>query len=141
MLHHLLQKHDPPTSSIPCLHYKKMKEQEEKELNGEVTPDAAEFPVKSGQEANGEERAGTSNVAGEEQDNVPPSSLTEAGPEADGSADHSQQGKESQSCDTAQGALGQVKAKVEVCKDESIGKKLRNDWGFYSSAGDGLWRG
>ncbi|XP_029998601.1 microprocessor complex subunit DGCR8 [Sphaeramia orbicularis] len=115
-----IRKHDPPTSSIPCLHYKKMKEQEEKELNGEVTPDAEESPLKSGEEANGEERAGTSNATGEEQDNIPPSSLTDTDPDAEGSTDHSQQVKESQPCDTAQGALGQVKAKVEVCKDESI---------------------
>uniref|UniRef100_A0A7N6APN3 Microprocessor complex subunit DGCR8 n=1 Tax=Anabas testudineus TaxID=64144 RepID=A0A7N6APN3_ANATE len=85
-----IRKHDPPTSSIPCLHYKKMKEQEERELNGEVTPNAEGSPVKPAEETTGEERAGNL------------------------------QAKESQPCDTAQGALGQVKAKVEVCKDESI---------------------
>uniref|UniRef100_A0AAQ5Y1T4 DRBM domain-containing protein n=1 Tax=Amphiprion ocellaris TaxID=80972 RepID=A0AAQ5Y1T4_AMPOC len=73
------QKHDPPTSSIPCLHYKKMKEQEERELNGEVS-----------------------------------------GQQGEGTTDNNVQSKESLPCDTAQGALGQVKAKVEVCKDESI---------------------
>uniref|UniRef100_A0A665X2B3 Microprocessor complex subunit DGCR8 n=1 Tax=Echeneis naucrates TaxID=173247 RepID=A0A665X2B3_ECHNA len=88
-----IRKHDPPTSSIPCLHYKKMKEQEERELNGEVTPNADESPLKPTQETNGEES---------------------------GTAGSSVQGKECQPCDTAQGALGQVKAKVEVCKDESI---------------------
>uniref|UniRef100_A0AAQ5Y7L2 Microprocessor complex subunit DGCR8 n=1 Tax=Amphiprion ocellaris TaxID=80972 RepID=A0AAQ5Y7L2_AMPOC len=85
-----IRKHDPPTSSIPCLHYKKMKEQEERELNGEVSPNVGGSPSKSGEEANGEETAGRSDS------------------------------KESLPCDTAQGALGQVKAKVEVCKDESI---------------------
>uniref|UniRef100_A0A7N6FLH2 Microprocessor complex subunit DGCR8 n=1 Tax=Anabas testudineus TaxID=64144 RepID=A0A7N6FLH2_ANATE len=89
-----IRKHDPPTSSIPCLHYKKMKEQEERELNGEVTPNAEGSPVKPAEETTGEERAGNL------------------------------QAKESQPCDTAQGALGQVKAKVEVCKDESIEFRL-----------------
>uniref|UniRef100_A0A3Q3FG48 Microprocessor complex subunit DGCR8 n=1 Tax=Kryptolebias marmoratus TaxID=37003 RepID=A0A3Q3FG48_KRYMA len=85
-----IRKHDPPVSSIPCLHYKKMKEQEERELNGEVASNTEESPAKPGEEAAGEERAA------------------------------SRQNKEPQPFDTAQGALGQVKAKVEVCKDESI---------------------
>uniref|UniRef100_A0AAX7STZ7 Microprocessor complex subunit DGCR8 n=1 Tax=Astatotilapia calliptera TaxID=8154 RepID=A0AAX7STZ7_ASTCA len=89
-----IRKHDPPVSSIPCLHYKKMKEQEERELNGEVVPDAEESVVKPAEEANGGEQVGTT--------------------------DNSIQNKESLPCDSAQGALGQVKAKVEVCKDESI---------------------
>uniref|UniRef100_A0A8D3CI79 Microprocessor complex subunit DGCR8 n=1 Tax=Scophthalmus maximus TaxID=52904 RepID=A0A8D3CI79_SCOMX len=72
-----IRKHDPPTSSIPCLHYKKMKEHEEKELNGEMTPKAQVSPVKPREEANG-------------------------------TTDNSLQ------------ALGQVRAKVEVCKDESV---------------------
>lgn len=114
---YLLQKHDPPTSSIPCLHYKKMKEQEERELNGEVTLNAAELPVKSGEETNGDE--GSSKSSAETRD-----VLTDGGPEGEGPANNSLQGKEPQPCDTAQGALGQVKAKVEVCKDESIGKEL-----------------
>uniref|UniRef100_A0A668A9M0 Microprocessor complex subunit DGCR8 n=1 Tax=Myripristis murdjan TaxID=586833 RepID=A0A668A9M0_9TELE len=92
-----IRKHDPPTSSIPCLHYKKMKEQEERELNGEVTPNAEVSPVKLGEEANGIERADEPDSTAQEQEERP-----------------------SQACDTAQGALGQVKAKVEVCKDESI---------------------
>uniref|UniRef100_A0A674NCI0 Microprocessor complex subunit DGCR8 n=1 Tax=Takifugu rubripes TaxID=31033 RepID=A0A674NCI0_TAKRU len=75
-----IRKHDPPTSSIPCLHYKKMKDHEERELNGEVAHNTEEVQDKS--------------------DDL--------------------RGKGSQPCDTAQGALGQVKAKVEVCKDESI---------------------
>ncbi|XP_068166705.1 microprocessor complex subunit DGCR8 [Antennarius striatus] len=103
-----IRKHDPPTSSIPCLHYKKMKEQEEKELNGEMTVNAEEFPVKASQEAIDVDGAAKSGATADEQDDIPPSSQTGA------------KGRESQCFDTAQGALGQVKAKVEVCKDESI---------------------
>ena len=120
----LTQKHDPPTSSIPCLHYKKMKEQEERELNGDVTHNAEESPVKPTEEANGDERAGKSDATAEEHEDVPPSILTDGGPDGEDTTDISLQGKESQPCDTAQGALGQVKAKAEVCKDESIGKGL-----------------
>lgn len=113
-----IRKHDPPTSSIPCLHYKKMKEQEERELNGEVTSNAEESPVKSTAEVNSEQRA-KPHCSTDDGDNVPSSSQPDS---FDGEADAPPhpQGKESQSCDTAQGALGQVKAKVEVCKDESI---------------------
>ncbi|XP_051806995.1 microprocessor complex subunit DGCR8 [Acanthochromis polyacanthus] len=112
-----IRKHDPPTSSIPCLHYKKMKEQEERELNGEVSPNAGGSPSKPGEEANGEETAGRSDATTEEQDTV---HLTEGGLEGEGTTDNNVQSKEALPCDTAQGALGQVKAKVEVCKDESI---------------------
>lgn len=112
-----IRKHDPPTSSIPCLHYKKMKEQEERELNGEVSPNAGGSPSKSGEEANGEETAGRSDATTEEQDTV---CLTEGGQQGEGTTDNNVQSKELLPCDTAQGALGQVKAKVEVCKDESI---------------------
>uniref|UniRef100_A0A8C1H1K4 Microprocessor complex subunit DGCR8 n=1 Tax=Cyprinus carpio carpio TaxID=630221 RepID=A0A8C1H1K4_CYPCA len=73
-----IRKHDPPTSSIPCLHYKKMKDLEEREQNGEGIP--------------------------LERVDEPDSTATE----------------EPTANDTAQGALGQVKAKVEVCKDESV---------------------
>lgn len=111
----LMQKHDPPTSSIPCLHYKKMKEQEERELNGEVTLNAEEFPVKTSVEANGDEGGGEPEAT--TGDEVPPSVQAEGGPEGESSTRNSLQ-----ACDIAQGALGQVKAKVEVCKDESIGK-------------------
>uniref|UniRef100_A0A8C1L1T3 DGCR8 microprocessor complex subunit n=1 Tax=Cyprinus carpio TaxID=7962 RepID=A0A8C1L1T3_CYPCA len=88
-----IRKHDPPTSSIPCLHYKKMKDLEEREQNGEVTPTAEVSPVKSGEEGIPLERV-----------DEPDSTATE----------------EPTANDTAQGALGQVKAKVEVCKDESV---------------------
>ncbi|KAF7654552.1 hypothetical protein LDENG_00067950 [Lucifuga dentata] len=103
-----IRKHDPPTSSIPCLHYKKMKEQEERELNGEVTPLAEKSPVKPG-EANGDESADLPDSAAQQHEDGPPPSLAEG-----------DIAKDSQLCDVAQGALGQVKAKVEVCKDESI---------------------
>lgn len=116
----LLQKHDPPTSSIPCLHYKKMKDQEERELNGEVAFNTEEVPVTSSEQANGD--MGASNLDATTGEGVSPSGLSEDGIKEETAANNSLQGKESQPCDTAQGALGQVKAKVEVCKDESIGK-------------------
>ncbi|XP_029019598.1 microprocessor complex subunit DGCR8 [Betta splendens] len=115
-----IRKHDPPTSSIPCLHYKRMKEQEERELNGEGTANTEGSPGKPGEETSGEEKAGTSDSVTEEHDGLPTSILIEGGPDGEGNIDNSLQGKESQPCDTAQGALGQVKAKVEVCKDESV---------------------
>ncbi|CAK6950454.1 Hypothetical predicted protein [Scomber scombrus] len=115
-----IRKHDPPTSSIPCLHYKNMKEREERELNGDAIPNAEESPVKSTGEANGEESAVKSDPAAEEQEEAPASSTPEGGPDGESITNHSQQAKQPQPCETAQGALGQVKAKVEVCKDESI---------------------
>uniref|UniRef100_A0A8C6TSM9 DGCR8 microprocessor complex subunit n=1 Tax=Neogobius melanostomus TaxID=47308 RepID=A0A8C6TSM9_9GOBI len=112
-----IRKHDPPTSSIPCLHYKKMKAHEERQLNGEVTPNAEESLVKSSGEVNNEEGV-KSHCSTDEADNVPSSSQPDS---FEGEADaNPQAAKESQPCETAQGALGQVKAKVEVCKDESI---------------------
>uniref|UniRef100_A0A3Q0SRG4 Microprocessor complex subunit DGCR8 n=1 Tax=Amphilophus citrinellus TaxID=61819 RepID=A0A3Q0SRG4_AMPCI len=115
-----IRKHDPPVSSIPCLHYKKMKEQEERELNGEVMPNAEESAVKPAEEANGGEQAGKSDGTAGEQEAIPSSSLPCGGQDGEGTTDISIQSKESLPCDSAQGALGQVKAKVEVCKDESI---------------------
>ncbi|KAJ4942232.1 hypothetical protein JOQ06_012098 [Pogonophryne albipinna] len=96
-----IRKHDPPTSSIPCLHYKKIKAVEEKELNGEVTQNVEETPVKPVDETNGEEMAGPSEAPAEEQYIIPPFIVIDG-----------VHGEE--------GALGQVRAKVEVCKDESI---------------------
>ncbi|XP_077097199.1 microprocessor complex subunit DGCR8 [Siphateles boraxobius] len=113
-----IRKHDPPTSSIPCLHYKKMKEHEDREQNGEVTPTAEVSPVKSGEEGVSSERAdepdstATEEPTGRPTSEDPDPDLMEPG--------GSSEGMESQACDTAQGALGQVRAKVEVCKDESI---------------------
>ncbi|KAL4636057.1 microprocessor complex subunit DGCR8 [Arapaima gigas] len=108
-----IRKHDPPTSSIPCLHYKKMKEREQ---NGEVTPNQEASPEKAeGLEPRDaadepDSTAPEECVAGESREN---NEGTSGGIEAPTV-------KESQSCEVAQGALGQVKAKVEVCKDESI---------------------
>lgn len=101
-----------------------MKEQEARELNGDVVPDAEESVVKPAEEANGGEQVGTSDATAEDQDVMPPSSLPGEGRDGEGTTDNSIQNKESLPCDSAQGALGQVKAKVEVCKDESIGKSL-----------------
>ncbi|XP_012671362.1 microprocessor complex subunit DGCR8 [Clupea harengus] len=104
-----IRKHDPPTSSIPCLHYKKLKDVEEKELNGEVVvPNSNGSPVKPGEDADAPERA-------DEPDSTAPEEST-----APGSAESQPQAKEPQACEGFQGALGQVRAKVEVCKDESI---------------------
>uniref|UniRef100_A0A8C7DQ03 Microprocessor complex subunit DGCR8 n=2 Tax=Oncorhynchus TaxID=8016 RepID=A0A8C7DQ03_ONCKI len=93
-----IRKHDPPTSSIPCLHYRKMKDREEREQNGEVTPNAEVSPVKPGEEADSVERPDE------------PDSTAQEDPTTVGLGEGQM----------AQGALGQVRAKVEVCKDESI---------------------
>lgn len=102
-----------------------MKEQEEREHNGEVTPTAEVSPVKSAEEAVSLERA-------DEPDSTATEELTgkstSEDPDLDMEPEGSSEGKENQANETAQGALGQVKAKVEVCKDESIGKRMR----FYS---------
>ncbi|XP_053725604.1 microprocessor complex subunit DGCR8 [Synchiropus splendidus] len=110
-----IRKHDPPTSSIPCLQYKKMKEQEEKEMNGEVT--STESPVKPSEESNGE--AESSDAAVQEQEAAPTSSNADEGSDVVDAAGVTKP-KNTPAFETAQGALGQVKAKVEVCKDESI---------------------
>ncbi|XP_062240619.1 microprocessor complex subunit DGCR8 isoform X1 [Platichthys flesus] len=115
-----IRKHDPPTSSIPCLHYKKMKDHEEKELNGEMTTNAVESPVKPMQEANGEEGADMLDATAEEQLDVPPSILSDVAPNGEGTTDNNLQVKVIRPFDIAHGALGQVRAKVEVCKDESV---------------------
>ncbi|XP_037633098.1 microprocessor complex subunit DGCR8 [Sebastes umbrosus] len=116
-----IRKHDPPTSSIPCLHYKKMKDHEERELNGEVTPNVVKSPVKPSDEANGEEMAGKSDATAEEQDGVCPAGMTDGAPDAEVVIINNVPGKApTHFFNVAQGALGQVKAKVEVCKDESI---------------------
>uniref|UniRef100_A0A6Q2ZDX0 Microprocessor complex subunit DGCR8 n=1 Tax=Esox lucius TaxID=8010 RepID=A0A6Q2ZDX0_ESOLU len=101
-----IRKHDPPTSGIPCLHYRKMKDHEEREQNGEVTPNTEVSPVKPGDEADHVERP-----------DEPDSTAQEEGTIEGCPVPHS---KVPHSCEMAQGALGQVRAKVEVCKDESI---------------------
>ncbi|XP_062399064.1 microprocessor complex subunit DGCR8 [Sardina pilchardus] len=113
-----IRKHDPPTSSIPCLHYKKMKEHEEREQNGEVIANSRSTPLKPVEEGDLLERAdepdstapeeSTANAA--EDPTQPSGEATEAQPDV----------KEPVVHEMAQGALGQVRAKVEVCKDESI---------------------
>ncbi|KAF6723546.1 Microprocessor complex subunit DGCR8 [Oryzias melastigma] len=105
-----IRKHDPPTSSIPCLHYKKMREQEEKDLREELTSTTEQLPPKPDEQGSGEEAKSS-----DEQD-----AAAAVVDETDPTTDNSQPSKEAHPCDTAQGALGQVKAKVEVCKDESI---------------------
>uniref|UniRef100_A0A674B4N2 Microprocessor complex subunit DGCR8 n=1 Tax=Salmo trutta TaxID=8032 RepID=A0A674B4N2_SALTR len=103
-----IRKHDPPTSSIPCLHYRKMKDHEERQQNGEVTPNAEVSPVKPGEEADSLERPDE------------PDSTTGLASEGTIERCPVPHGKMPHSCEMAQGALGQVRAKVEVCKDESI---------------------
>ncbi|XP_070131246.1 microprocessor complex subunit DGCR8 isoform X2 [Equus przewalskii] len=96
-----IRKHDPPLSSIPCLHYKKMKDNEEREQNSELAPSGEVSLVKP------LSRSADLEFPLEEPDTVgadpgPPDEKDPLGAEA------------------APGALGQVKAKVEVCKDESV---------------------
>lgn len=88
-----------------------MKEQEEREQNGEVTPNVS--PVKDSEEMEPQVRT-------EEPDSTAPEgACDESNPDA---TDNQPEGKDGQGGEMAQGALGQVKAKVEVCKDESVGK-------------------
>ncbi|KAJ7417561.1 Microprocessor complex subunit DGCR8 [Pitangus sulphuratus] len=94
-------KHDPPLSSIPCFHYKKMKENEEREQNNDITPNGEVSPVKH------LDKSSELDCQTEE----PDSTAADSGPLDD---------KDPSGGDAAQGALGQVKAKVEVCKDESV---------------------
>uniref|UniRef100_A0A0F7ZE87 Microprocessor complex subunit DGCR8 n=1 Tax=Crotalus adamanteus TaxID=8729 RepID=A0A0F7ZE87_CROAD len=96
-----IRKHDPPVSSIPCLHYKKMKENEEREQSNDITPNEVVSPVKL------TEKSLELDCQTEEPDSTAADS---------GTPDE----KDPSGGDAAQGALGQVKAKVEVCKDESI---------------------
>lgn len=98
-----LQKHDPPLSSIPCLHYKKMKDNEEREQNCDLAPSGGVSPVKP------LGRSAELDFPLEEPDPMVGDS---------GSLDE----KDPLGAEAATGALGQVKAKVEVCKDESVGE-------------------
>lgn len=97
-----------------------MKDHEERELNGEVALNTEEVQDKSDEQTNGDMEA--SRLGATTGEGVSPPGPTDDGPNGESAANNSLQGKEPQPCDTAQGALGQVKAKVEVCKDESIGK-------------------
>ncbi|XP_013907294.1 PREDICTED: microprocessor complex subunit DGCR8 [Thamnophis sirtalis] len=96
-----IRKHDPPLSSIPCLHYKKMRENEEREQSNDITPNGEVSPVKL------MDKSLELDCQTEEPDSTAADS---------GTLDE----KDPSGGDAAQGALGQVKAKVEVCKDESV---------------------
>ncbi|XP_028905453.1 microprocessor complex subunit DGCR8, partial [Ornithorhynchus anatinus] len=103
-----IRKHDPPLSSIPCLHYKRMKDNEEREQSNDITPNEEVSPVKPA------DRPREPDCRPEEPDcraEEPDSTAADPGP-----LDERDPG----SGEAAQGALGQVKAKVEVCKDESV---------------------
>lgn len=79
-----------------------MKENEEREQNNDITPNGEVSPVKHLDK--------TSEL--DCQTEEPDSTAADSGPLDD---------KDPSGGDAAQGALGQVKAKVEVCKDESVG--------------------
>lgn len=83
-----IRKHGPPLTSIPCLHYRKMKDSEERERAAGIAPPEPELPP-----------------------DEPDPLGTDAGPPDE---------KDPLGAEAAPGALGQVKAKVEVCKDESV---------------------
>lgn len=89
-----------------------MKEQEEREQNGEVTPNVS--PNKDS-----EEREPQARTPEEPDSTAPEGACEESNPDT---IDNQPELKEGQAGEMAQGALGQVKAKVEVCKDESVGK-------------------
>ncbi|EMP40287.1 Microprocessor complex subunit DGCR8 [Chelonia mydas] len=101
MTFHNSGKHDPPLSSIPCLHYKKMKDNEEREQNNDITPNGEVSPIKH------IDKSSDLDCQTEE----PDSTAADSGPLDE---------REPSGGDAAPGALGQVKAKVEVCKDESV---------------------
>ncbi|XP_004607541.1 microprocessor complex subunit DGCR8 [Sorex araneus] len=96
-----IRKHDPPLSSIPCLHYKKMKDNEEREQISELTPSGEVSPIKP--------------LSRSAELEFPPEE-----PEAMGTDSGPPDEKDPLGTEAAPGALGQVKAKVEVCKDESV---------------------
>ena len=108
------------------MHYRKMKDHEERQQNGEVTPNAEVSPVKPGEEADSLERPDEPDSTAQEDPTTVALGLTlgdgevelETGLVIEGTIERCPvpHGK------MAQGALGQVRAKVEVCKDESIGK-------------------
>lgn len=103
-----------------------MKEQEENELSGEAAPPAEDAAaVKPSEETNGDgdgEEAAAGAVGGTGDDVAAPDP---PGPDGGGGGNNINSGHSGpQACETAQGALGQVKAKVEVCKDESVGECL-----------------
>ncbi|XP_038664455.1 microprocessor complex subunit DGCR8 isoform X2 [Scyliorhinus canicula] len=118
-----IRKHDPPQSSIPCLHYMKMRDQEESEQNklasnGEITK------VTTNGELSPENCENTPIEINEKLDHTATdhNSVTNSVPLSSSGTIYSKplDDRESLSGIIAAGALGQVKAKVEVCKEESI---------------------
>ncbi|XP_072096950.1 microprocessor complex subunit DGCR8 isoform X2 [Mobula birostris] len=117
-----IRKHDPPQSSIPCLHYQKMKDQEREQnmaaINGEVTK------VTMNGDMSPEKNQNVSVGGSEEPDynaseqNLVTNSVSLSSSGAVNSK--SPEERETLGGIVAAGALGQVKAKVEVCKEESI---------------------
>lgn len=107
-----------------------MKDHEEREQNGEVTPNAEVSPVKPGEEADSVERPDEPDSTAQEDPTTvglgegEVEAEIETGLVTEGTIKGCPvlHGKMPHSCEMAQGALGQVRAKVEVCKDESIGK-------------------
>ncbi|XP_078277334.1 microprocessor complex subunit DGCR8 [Rhinoraja longicauda] len=117
-----IRKHDPPQSSIPCLHYLKMRAQEQEQnmaasngevtkvtMNGDMSPDKV-------QNAAVEINEETDCTAAEQNSVTNSVSLSSSG------AMNSKTSEEREALGgiIAAGALGQVKAKVEVCKEESV---------------------
>lgn len=109
-----------------------MKDHEERQQNGEVTPNAEVSPVKPGEEADSLERPDEPDSTAQEDPTTVALGLSlgdgevelETGLASEGTIERCPvpHGKMPHSFEMAQGALGQVRAKVEVCKDESIGK-------------------
>ncbi|XP_069788674.1 microprocessor complex subunit DGCR8 isoform X2 [Narcine bancroftii] len=117
-----IRKHDPPQSSIPCLHYLKMRDQEREQnmaasngevtkmtMNGDVSPEKVE-------NASGEVNEEPDYTAIEQNPVTNSQSLSSSGALNSKSLEE----REALGGIIAAGALGQVKAKVEVCKEESI---------------------
>ncbi|XP_078083327.1 microprocessor complex subunit DGCR8 isoform X1 [Mustelus asterias] len=118
-----IRKHDPPQSSIPCLHYMKMRDQEEREqnklasngeitkvtTNGEISPENCEnAPIEINEKLDytaTDHNSVTNSVPLSSSGTIYSKSLDERDPLGG---------------IIAAGALGQVKAKVEVCKEESV---------------------
>lgn len=87
-----------------------MKENEEREQNNDITPNGEVSPIKH------LDKSSELDCQTEE----PDSTAADSGPLDD---------KDPSGGDAAQGALGQVKAKVEVCKDESVG--MYGKWSLF----------
>lgn len=117
-----IRKHDPPQSSIPCLHYLKMRDQEQEQnmaaSNGEVTKVTMNGDLSPDKVQNAAvEIIEETDCTATEQNSVTNSvSLSSSGAMNSKSLEE----REALGGIIAAGALGQVKAKVEVCKEESI---------------------